>query len=313
MQVFLIINLFLYSFSVIPIWNLKNSSIDLLKDKTSYEYVITNRSMYDLQAKLTKKITKEEDGTITHENTLNIYEKNQAAKTKKVSFENIESFYKLDNGGRRLLCPKGKFHPINLNDAYMNEITNNDFSQSNNWDLKCYNHNGGIFFAFYLNNGDNQVYDLKSDLSYEKLDYYRLHRELYDFKLINKENGVSNNPYPMYAIINWNNKIQILSTAYNIENRNSEDKKRQEDKVKELISIKNHTQGYFSDGSNHFYYMTYNDISDFSSGYSTRTFDNIVYALDGNIPVDVKNNLTSPFKFIDDISMCLYLIQLILC
>ena len=83
MQVFLIINLFLYSFSVIPIWNLKNSSIDLLKDKTSYEYVITNRSMYDLQAKLTKKITKEEDGTITHENTLNIYEKIKQLKQRK--------------------------------------------------------------------------------------------------------------------------------------------------------------------------------------------------------------------------------------
>ena len=88
--IFLFINLFFFTYSILPIWDLKNSSKDLLSSVNSYEYTITHRRMYDLVALLKKKITKADDGTITHQNTLQI----DSGDVRNVAFENIESFYK---------------------------------------------------------------------------------------------------------------------------------------------------------------------------------------------------------------------------
>ena len=156
--IFLFINLFFFTFSILPIWDLKHSSKDLLSSVNSYEYTITHRKMYDLIALLKKKITKADDGTITHQNTLQI----DSGDVRNVAFENIESFYKKSDTWK-LLCPIGSYDPINLND--LSEIPNN-INKTSKWNLKCYNHNVGYFFTFYLNNGENQVYDLKSNNSY---------------------------------------------------------------------------------------------------------------------------------------------------
>ena len=178
--VLLLLNLFYLSISIIPNWNLKDSAKDLLDTSTStntYTYTVTHRAMYKLEAKLQKTLKREANGIITQKNKLYI---NGTFKSE-VSFENIESFYKTDSG-KKLMCPIGKYDPINLND--MKEI-NNNIKKNNIWDLKCYNHNSGkvYFFAFYLMNGAKQVYDLNSDNSYKQYERLQLHSELYDFKL----------------------------------------------------------------------------------------------------------------------------------
>ena len=132
----ILLNLFLLSISLIPNWNLKASSKDLLDSSSNintYKYIVTHRLMYRLVARLEKTITRHDNGTITHENELFINETSKG----KVSFEQIESFYFTDNN-RKLLCPIGKYDIINLDS--MTEITNS-ITKNSNWDLKCYNHN----------------------------------------------------------------------------------------------------------------------------------------------------------------------------
>jgi len=55
MKALLFLNLLLSTLSIIPNWNLKNSSKDLLTSNT-YTYTITHREMYNLVGKLDKTI-----------------------------------------------------------------------------------------------------------------------------------------------------------------------------------------------------------------------------------------------------------------
>ena len=294
--VLLLLNLFYLSISIIPNWNLKDSAKDLLDTSTStntYTYTVTHRAMYKLEAKLQKTLKRESNGIITQKNKLYI---NGTFKSE-VSFENIESFYKTDSG-KKLMCPIGKYDPINLND--MKEI-NNNIKKNNIWDLKCYNHNSGkvYFFAFYLMNGAKQVYDLNSDNSYTEYERLQLHSELYDFKLKNKEGKNEADPYPICALIKRNKQIQFLGTKYRLSDSNNIG--REKDSFKSLIDAKTYSQGYFNNYTNDFYYITYNNISDFTCGYSTSTVSGSdYYSISG---VSVSNNVDTPFEFIDDVEI----------
>ena len=113
-------NLIFSIISVIPNWDLKKSSKNLLDSNTNtYTYTITHRAMYKLEAKLTKTINKLNNGEITHENRLYINGTDYGT----VTFEQIESFYQLND--KKILCPIGKYEPIKLNLNDMKEIKNN--------------------------------------------------------------------------------------------------------------------------------------------------------------------------------------------
>ena len=73
--------------SEIPTWNFSNISIDLLSSSSSYEYIIYNKKEFNTIITLKKIITKNSN-LITTENYLTIN-----TTTKKVLFENIDSFY----------------------------------------------------------------------------------------------------------------------------------------------------------------------------------------------------------------------------
>ena len=290
MKVLLIFTyLIFYSIGVLPNWNIEKSSINLLTSD-SYNYIITHRVMYDLEAKLEKYIIRLDNGTITHYNQLYI----NGVYKGKVSFENIETFYLIN--GRKLLCPMGKFHPINLDN--MEEIENNDFDGSKNWDLKCFSHNSGYFFVVYLMNGENQVYDLKSDNQYIKYQHFQFHREMYDFLLVNKESGNELNNYPICALVNWDNYIKFVASKLQLTSVNHG---RSRDLRKNLTELKNYSEGCFDNNTNDFFYISYDNISDFSSGFSISTVtDYDYYTVE---PVEVLNNYSTPFEFMDDVDI----------
>ena len=136
-KLFIFINLIFLSFGILPNWNLESSSKNLLESSNTHEYTITDRNMYNLHALLKKTITKSDNGTITHQNRLYIDSIDKGV----VSFENIESFYK-KNDGRQLLCPMGSYDPINLDG--MQEITNgNSIMIKGNHDINT----SGMFYG----------------------------------------------------------------------------------------------------------------------------------------------------------------------
>ena len=298
MFVFLIMNLFLTFFSILPNWNLTLSSIDLLKDENSYTYTISEKRMYELSSRLDRKIIKSDDGKINYENELFIDGNSKG----KVNFENIESLYRSDQTNTRLniLCPMVKHHPIHIDD--MNEIYNNNLGQSDvDWNLKCYFHCTGFFFTFYLDKEENQVFDLKNDKSFDSYSNLQMGKVMYDFKLVNKESDYQGDFYPICAIVKKDKYIQFVGTEY-ILNKNNHPRNgfMLQEKIKILTKAKKYSQANFLSDTNDFYYFTYNNIYDFSSGFSTKTVVGQNYFTND---VEVENNYNSPFEFIDEVEI----------
>ena len=263
----ILLDIFLSIISIIPKWNLENFAKDLLAESNPYTYTIADREMYDLLAHLEKTITKE-GSTITHKNKLvikNTDANNRNEKTcENVNFENIESFYKLD---KRLLCALGKHHPIDLDNS-CTEITNSNINSEKEWDLKCYRHdyNPKFYLVFYFKYGENQLYNLDYiNNNYVFLDKSSFKDELYDFKLVNSKPGEwTAAPFPIIALIKLDGYIQFVASGFKF----GTNMDRNTDLNITLTLAKKYTEGYFSNDTAHFYFFTYNNASDFTSGSS---------------------------------------------
>ena len=119
----------------------------------------------------------------------------------------------------------------------------------------------------------------------------RVCNEIYDFKLINKDSSHSN-PYVFTALIKDGNYIKLLGTKIGFENNNGIG--RESDSTKSLIQFKNFTKAYYNNDTTDFYYITYNNFSDFSSGYSLIPPSTTDYSINN---VTFNNNAKSPFEF----------------
>ena len=284
-------------FSVLPNWKLKESSIDLLGSGDTHEYTIYEKNMYTQYAKLTKKITRSSTG-ITHENTLTL------SSSSTVTFEGIESQYSFSQ--IKVLCPRGSFNPINLNDYDNTFDYGSEWVQSQKWDLKCYYHREGYLLVYYLMNGNHEVQACKVDgTTWTQPENLQISDEIYDYKLVNQ--GTlggeynSDGPYPFMALIKENNVIKLFGGKINftdsitIENNST----------KELITSKKVTQGYFNSvyGNNNFYYITYNNISDFSSGFSLSSISENNYDQITSNTVTFQNNENNPFEYLDEVEI----------
>ena len=102
----LFLNQIFFIYSPIPNWDINGISVNLFSSSSSqstFSYVLYNN--YGLI--LTKKITKNADGTLSSQNYLT-----NNSVTKAVPFEGIEKFYSAQLGCNELVCPKGSFHPF---------------------------------------------------------------------------------------------------------------------------------------------------------------------------------------------------------
>ena len=292
--------LFCFSLEIIPNWNLNTSAIKLLSSDGSITYTVVDRDMYGMKVKLTKKITKS-GNTITQTNYLSIGE----GAAFEVDFENIESFYNLN--GINVICPKGKYHPYNAtNKAFFQP---SGFEEKGNWDLKCYKHNTNYFLAFYLMNGDKNLFfsafsSTAQDFSWKTGSFFTT--EIFDFKLENGEQNYEGDnwkKYKMGAIILESNYLKLKSYMAEFHPHDQND-----DKVYifdsstanplsiNLTSAKKYSQAFFKNDSDEFYFFTYNNVSDFISGYSSVTTND--YSNIGNVRSEI--NQESPFEFVDE-------------
>ena len=140
------------SLGIVPIWNIANSAINLLPSGTNeYNYFVVDRELYALHCRLKKYIKRTETG-ITHENKLFIKDESEF----NVDFENIESFYEINN--IYIICPKDKYRLYDAKNKNNIDLSSIGFNDDSNWDLKGYSHNTKYFLSFYLNDEKNQFF-----------------------------------------------------------------------------------------------------------------------------------------------------------
>ena len=302
LALFILSNIIIFSKGIIPLWNLENSAINLLSSSTEYTYIVVDRELYGMKVKLTKTIKKTETG-ISHENFLSV----NGGTPFKVDFENIESFYNINS--KYIICPKGKNKLYSATDKAYFEPTG--FYNSGNWDLKCYKHNTKYFVVMYLMNGDKPYYyspfeDTSGDFNWRNK---YVASQLYDFKLKDgtsyKDSSDQWLKYPMGSLILEDSKLKLKSIGVEFHDHSQKDELSYVTSTTanpqsiDIIEVKEYTQAYFKNYSDEFYFMTYNDVSDFKSGYSSVTTDD--YLSLSNVQVII--NEDSPFEFMDEVEI----------
>ena len=284
-NIFLVFNLLNSIFSVVPVWNFENSVIDLFSS-SSNSFTVNGEN-----CRIEKKVQKNEDGSISYEKYL-YYDSYNVKK----EYEDASYYSSTVFGVSNLVCPRGKFHPFDLNN---NVEIKGDFEELADWDLKCFNHQAGYFLIFYLNNKGNYFYYSQNSATIEKITGW-LGDELYDFLI---ENGQASHNYNFkFTIIYLSDSYLILKGNSLIMNSQKEHKFDMGNigGTKYLIEAKDFSQAYFtSDNKVHFF--TYSDVSNFLGGYSTSGVDFDDYSNINNI--GVINHNFSPIEFLDEVEI----------
>ena len=290
----LIMYQFFFVRAPIPTWNFSSQSIS---KSTYHKYDVYKKTGYNIEVQLWKEI-KIIEGVLTPKNYVTI-----GSTTKEVPFEDIESHYanKYAVTGP-LICPKGKFHPyIFNNESYLKP---SDFSEKRDWDLKCFDHGTGHLLFFY---NPNKYYTFYSkctgncDTNIKRIGYVA---DFYDFTLEDGTYG-DNYKYRFPCLIKSGSNLMIYGSVLTM-NPNDDNVNKQDPGGTNLITeAKAYTQAYFDkDDSNYFYFFTYNNVSDFVSGYYQISINTANYDKDGAITFNSrKDNTESPFSFIDNVEI----------
>ena len=275
--------------SVVPEWNLTNSGIDLLRNETSYKYLVCKRDMYELVVELYKNISlNDENIIITNEI---IYEYDGIKKESIVDFENIESSYK-EKISTPVICPKGKYHMYDI--VKKEYIIPENFEEKGDWELKCFVSKANYFLVFYKKNGEYNLYSTSYDVyNLTKMDDF-FGEELYDFILYNDDD---NEPFQMASIIKLNNSLVLRGS--NIYNSTGLNNTIVGNKI--ITEAKNYTQVVFQNYSDNFYFFTYNNASDFTCGYTKEYADKDNYNNVSKYDIVVYDK--SPLNFENDVEI----------
>ena len=271
--------------SIIPEWDLSKSAVDLLSSSTTYEYTVCQKYFYNYELKMIKRLTKTNGNIIS---TNRIYINN---KVKEVPFDNIESFFYLN--GKYIICPIGKYHPYDFtNEEY---IVPNNFKEVGNWDLKCQYHGSSRYIIIsYSSNGIYNLYATNSDITNTKY-VENVGEELYDYKL-NDTYKQSCSEYSMINFYKVKQNLMLTSSIFILMQNYPAIIIFSIIPTNELLT---NTKGFFKKDSDYFYLITYNDIQDFSSGFTNSTIDDY-----RNITnVKMYFNFLSPFEFMDEVEI----------
>ena len=268
-------------FCQLPIWNIKNSAIELFDgDKSTYYYDLYEYSKDGVTLTLTKELTKNKD-TIIHENKIKINEKGYATE-----WEGIHNFYIISN--KIYICPTGK--------NYLNVYENDEFKPikpsesalTEDWDLLChYQPNKNVLFISYLNSNDINIYAFQ--LSSNKWFNLPMHAGYLD---IIWPTNIQTDRYNIFAINALKDAISIGKIEITIDSQISAN----------MINKKNLnvnlTENYaFFDEDKYFYWITHNKTY-YYSGYSKQPLNNFDQNPDN---YEYVKNKYSPFEFMENI------------
>ena len=280
--------------STLPNWNIDSIGIDLFSSSSStssYEYILYSKNGYTLKKQLTKNGDK-----ITNKNYLTFSEYDYTV-TQEVEFENIESTYYQQLGVDRLVCPKGKFHPYNL---VSNEyIIPPNFVEEGDWDLSCYKHDTGYFLIFYTNNGDYSLYFKKGSNAITRT--MAVSFDFFGYKLPEWENKDHNYKYKLPSLREDGGYLTVSGYVLVMNEGESAVNGFQEYGSTTITKMKEHTQASIDDNY-YFYYFTYNNVSDFTSGYSNTYLDLGQSGFANSFSTTTKTD-SSPLSFVDNVEI----------
>ena len=128
------INLFDLSFTFIPIWDIKKSSIDLTPQEGSSKIITIYENTADnLHAVLTKNITKI-NSEIKDQNYIKMLDKEINNKT---NWKDIDQSYYIGGVGH-FVCPKGRNYLHQYDNQKLIEIKPDGYSEAEDWELICF-------------------------------------------------------------------------------------------------------------------------------------------------------------------------------
>ena len=293
---FIFLKLINLSISLVPIWDIKNSSIELDKSKT----ITLHTKDSGPKISLIKKF-EENETSLYDQNYINVQDKG----SKKTNWEDIESSYSLDNWGY-IICPKGRnFLNIFYSESNtFDEIKPTNFENENKvadndqWELLCYRigDKDFMFQGFLEQEKIKNMYGYKysnKDNNWKSLPLSDSSSFL-DFKLTYKSNSQgSTKEYDMSALYLKNSEIYSNLVKLTID---YEDELFYNPTSEFYLDEKlDFTYGYFNHTTKKFYWISTSSANNYSSGYSTEgiTKDDIKVT---------KNNI-SPLKFLQNVTI----------
>ena len=307
-----LINLFCSIISPIPNWYLDNQALDYFPEGTTYtswDIWTYNNNNDGINVQL--KVTMTKDRTtnkVTTKNYVIIYEGDNKKAEQEVSFNDIHSHHTNQLKNNLIICPKGKFHPYYFNDNYNYKgfLIPPNFIEFGDWDLRCFKHITGHFLIFYRFNSYKNLYDSTNNGDYRDWtgnEY--IYTTLYDFQLENSHDGDDNNYRYKFPLLKLSGDYIRLVGGRLLLNHNSGNgdyalRYYEDNGYTDLIEAKKYGQGYF-DSNYQYYFFTYNNASDFSSGYSNTNVDGgNGYTASG---MSFTKNQRSPLSFVDNVEV----------
>ena len=287
------LDLIIFAISQINNWNLLSSSINILPlNLPYYERLIFNETKNGKNIQIIKSITRK-DGQIINETIMN-FEGNDFVMSK---FENLQTFYYFND--KYYVLPKenniwaSDYNMNKTNTSLLMEIPVSIQNESNERPLKSIyiNEMEQIFFIF-LNSYNNNFIYIKEINDIETKDYKHTYVpftvKIYDYFIYLTKTNNSNFFY-INLILLKEGKISLLNCK--IENRSFY-------LIKSFVIIDDvnyysHSYLYFYKETKIFYFMLYNTVFDFISGYSLKEIEEDINNTK-NIPI-YKNN-DSPLK-----------------
>ena len=301
---FIIFSSIKLSKSLIPIWDLKNSSFDLLETSNTNEIIIYEKKEDNLHTVLSKSITRDKDGKISEKNYIMMLDNEIKNETK---WEDIENAYFIANSGH-YVCPKGKYFLHHYDNRQLYEIIPKDFDNYDNinWELKCIYHYSeetqSMIVAFLNTELSKNLYGkyFIKFTSSDKTDWKSLSLEdlAYDV-VIGKSKIGSDLIYNTYGLTAKEGKIAISNYQLKIDIQNNQIFESTEKNYIQLVNKLKYSDGCIINSNKIFYWMTANNIDDFTSGYSTESL-HYSDSSEANTKVPLKNNTYSPFILLNE-------------
>lgn len=283
--------------SILPLWDFKNSSIDLLSNKLSINKTTYIKETNNKKFKLIKEF-KKEGNIIKKQNYFQINNNtiNEISDdiTEKTNWEDINNFYYLNN--RYFICPQGRYTMVEykLNSSNLINLIENPFESSlEGWDLKCH---------YYSNYIYNVLLNFESRIFFEgyiitSINSFQLtFKEGKIFDFIELRNSQKDGMYGFFRLIEDDKIDRIYLTQFNIINGNLFT--HQTNKIF-LDYIKKYTYAYFNN-DNRFFYFSCDTPSNFTSGYLQISLGKENINLE---KLSIQKNNKSPFQFLEEVKI----------